>query len=50
MDFLEDAFEVGREGIEDLGAQGLRDLVDVVEQLRRGALGSILQGGQAGVE
>lgn len=50
MDLLEDALEVGREGIKDLGAQGLRDLVDVVEQLRRGALGIVLQGGQAGVE
>jgi hypothetical protein len=50
VDLLEDAVEVGREGIEDAGAQGVRDGVDVVEQLRRGALGLVLQLGQAGVE
>lgn len=50
MDLLQHAVEVGREGIEDLSAQGLGNGVDVVEELRRGALGSVVQAGQAGVE
>jgi hypothetical protein len=50
MDLLENALEVGREGIEDLGAQRLGDLVDVVEQLRRRTLGIVLQVDQTGVE
>jgi hypothetical protein len=50
MDLLEDAVEIGREGIEDAGTQLVRDGVDVVEQLRRGALGIVLQVSQAGVE
>lgn len=47
---LEDAVEVGGEGVEDLGAQGLGDGVDVVEQLGRGALGVVLQVDEAGVQ
>jgi len=31
VDLLEDPFEIGRKGIEDLCAQGLGDVVDVVE-------------------
>ena len=46
----EDGVEVGREGGEDLGAQGLGDAADVVEQLGRGALCVVLQPEQAGVQ
>jgi hypothetical protein len=50
MDLLEDAVKVGREGIEDAGAQAVRDGVDVVEQLGRGTFSIVLQAGQAGVQ
>jgi hypothetical protein len=47
---LEDAVEVGREGVEDLGAQGVGDGVDVVEQLGSGALCVVLPVDEAGVQ
>ena len=50
MHLLEEGVEVGGEGIEDPGAQGLGDLADVVEQLRGGALGVVVEVEQAGVQ
>ena len=50
MDLFEDGVEVGRKGIEDVGAQGLGDLVNVMEQLGSSALGLVLQVDQASVE
>ncbi len=47
---LENAVEVGREGVEDLGAQGVGDGVDVVEQLGSGALCVVLPVDKAGVQ
>lgn len=50
MHLAEDAVEVGGEGIEDLGAQGLGDVGDVVEQVLAGALGVVLKVDQTGVQ
>ena len=50
MHLLEDAVEVGGEGIEDLGAQRLGDLADVMEQLRGSTLGVVLELDQTGVQ
>jgi hypothetical protein len=48
--FLEGALEIGCEGVFDLGAQGLGDVADVVEQLGGRALGVVLQLDQARVQ
>lgn len=47
---LERAVEVGGEGVEDLGAQGVGDGVDVVQQLGSSALCVVLQVDEAGVQ
>jgi hypothetical protein len=47
---LEGALEIGGEGVEDLRAQCLGDLVDVVEQLGSSALCVVLQVDQARVQ
>lgn len=50
MYLLEHALQVGREGIEDLGAQAAGDVVDVVEQLRGGTFRIGLKVDQARVQ
>jgi hypothetical protein len=50
VQLLEDGIEVGGEGVEDASTQGVGDVGDVVEQLRSGALGGVLELDQAGVQ
>lgn len=46
---LERTFELGREGVENLGTQGVGDFADVVDQLGRGAFCVFLQVDEARV-
>lgn len=48
--FLEYSVHLAGKGIEDLGPQGLCNLLDVEEQLGSGALGFVLQADQTGVQ
>ena len=50
FDLFQQVMELGGEGLQDGGAQGVGDLVDVVQQLGGSTFGVVLQALQAGVE